>query len=127
MEEYIKAWFLLKVFSKEFGLQVRQTASSSISASDMIWQAFSPRRSIRFFKYNEECGGQRSVRRSCERHLLDNVDKFESDKRRYRGDRTGDLLNYVTISTLHGYPPQEIEKIAMYLITVKGFPTFYQM
>ena len=29
----------------------------------------------------------------------------------------------MTISTLHGCPPQEIERIAMYLITEKGFHT----
>ena len=37
---------------------------------------------------------------------------------------SGDICNSVTISTLHGCPPQEIEKIAMYLITEKGFHTF---
>ena len=46
MEEYIKAWFLLKAIFQGVRTSVRQTASSSISASDMIWQAFSPRRSI---------------------------------------------------------------------------------
>ena len=37
---------------------------------------------------------------------------------------SGDICNSVTISTLHGCPPQEIERIAMYLITEKGFHTF---
>ncbi len=35
-----------------------------------------------------------------------------------------EICNSVTISTLHGCPPQEIEKIAMHLITEKGFHTF---
>ena len=30
----------------------------------------------------------------------------------------------MTLSTLHGCPPQEIERIAMYLLTEKGFHTF---
>ena len=35
-----------------------------------------------------------------------------------------EICNSVTLSTLHGCPPQEIERIAMYLLTEKGFHTF---
>ena len=35
-----------------------------------------------------------------------------------------EICNSVTLSTLHGCPPQEIARIALYLLTAKGFHTF---
>ena len=35
-----------------------------------------------------------------------------------------DICNSVTLSTLHGCPPQEIERIATYLLTEKKLNTF---
>ena len=64
------------------------------------------------------------VFRSCRQYLLDNVDKFEKVTKEDIEAIEPEICNSVTISTLHGCPPQEIEKIAMYLITVKGFHTF---
>ena len=62
--------------------------------------------------------------KSCKAYLLEHVDLFEKVTREDIEAISGDICNSVTISTLHGCPPQEIERIAMYLITEKGFHTF---
>ena len=60
----------------------------------------------------------------CKAYLLEHVDLFEKVTAEDIESISGDICNSVTISTLHGCPPEEIEKIAMYLITEKGFHTF---
>ena len=62
--------------------------------------------------------------RSCRAYLLEHADLFEHVTKEDIEGISGDICNSVTISTLHGCPPQEIERIAMYLITEKGFHTF---
>ena len=62
--------------------------------------------------------------RSCRDYLLARTDLFEKVTKEDIESISGEICNSVTISTLHGCPPQEIEKIAMYLITEKGFHTF---
>ena len=55
--------------------------------------------------------------RSCRDYLLAHADLFEKVTKEDIESISGDICNSVTISTLHGCPPEEIEKIAMYLIT----------
>ena len=63
--------------------------------------------------------------RSCKEYLLAHAALFENVTKEDIESISGDICNSVTISTLHGCPPQEIERIAMYLITEKGIPHIY--
>ena len=122
MEEYIKAWFLLKVFSKEFGLGAADGFQFNISVGYDLAGIQSEK--IDTFLNTMKNAADSEVFRSCRQYLLDNVDKFEKVTKEDIEAIEPEICNSVTISTLHGCPPQEIEKIAMYLITVKGFHTF---
>ncbi len=122
MEEYIKAWFLLKVFSKEFGLGSPDGFQFNISVGYDLAGIKSEK--IDNFLNTMKEAKDSEVFKSCKQYLLDNVDKFEKVTKEDIEAINSDICNSVTISTLHGCPPQEIERIAMHLITEKGFNTF---
>ncbi|MDO5147178.1 MAG: putative selenate reductase subunit YgfK [Eubacteriales bacterium] len=122
MEEYIKAWFLLKVISKEFGLGDMDGFQFNISVGYDLAGIKSEK--IDTFLNTMQKADDSEIFRSCKEYLLANVDLFEKVTKEDIENISGEICNSATISTLHGCPPQEIEKIAMYLITEKGFHTF---
>ena len=89
MDEYIKAWKVLKVISEKYGLG-----------------------SPDGFVFNMSVGYNLDGIRS------EKIDAF------IEGLRAAGVSDSVTISTLHGCPPDEIERIADYLIGEKGLNTF---
>lgn len=122
MEEYIKAWLLLKVMAKEFDLGSMDGFQFNISVGYDLEGIKSEK--IDNFLNTMKDAKDSEVFKSCRQYLLDHVDKFEKVTKEDIENIQSDICNSVTISTLHGCPPQEIEKIAMYLITEKGFHTF---
>ena len=122
MEEYIKAWFLLKVFSKEFGLGSPDGFQFNISVGYDLAGIKSEK--IDKFLNTMKNAANSEVFQNCKQYLLDHVDLFEKVTKEDIEAIQPDICNSVTISTLHGCPPQEIEKIAMYLLTEKGYHTF---
>lgn len=122
MEEYIKAWFLCKVIAKEFGLGSMDGFQFNISVGYDLAGIQSEK--IDNFLNTMKHAQNSEVFKSCMAYLLDHADMFENVTKEDIENISGDICNSVTISTLHGCPPQEIERIAMYLITEKGFHTF---
>ena len=122
MDEYIKAWFLLKVMAKEYGLGSMDGFQFNISVGYDLEGIKSQK--IDHFLNTMKNAEDSGVFRSCRQYLLDHADRFEKVTKEDIEAIQPDICNSVTISTLHGCPPQEIEKIAMYLITEKGFHTF---
>ncbi|MGI6109043.1 MAG: putative selenate reductase subunit YgfK, partial [Eubacteriaceae bacterium] len=55
---------------------------------------------------------------------LDHLDQFENIDEAYVKGISPKASESITLSTLHGCPPQEIERIASYLINEKGLNTF---
>ena len=122
MEEYIKAWFLCKVMAKEFGLGSMDGFQFNISVGYDLKGIQSEK--IDTFLNTMKHAQDSDIFRSCRDYLLAHADLFEKVTKEDIESISGDICNSVTISTLHGCPPEEIEKIAMYLITEKGFHTF---
>ena len=122
MEEYIKAWFLCKVMAKEFGLGSMDGFQFNISVGYDLEGIRSEK--IDNFLNTMKHAQDSDIFRSCKAYLLEHADRFENVTEEDIEGISGDICNSVTISTLHGCPPQEIERIAMYLITEKGFHTF---
>lgn len=122
MEEYIKAWFLCKIIAKEFGLGAMDGFQFNISVGYDLAGIKSPK--IDNFLNTMQHAKDSKIFNSCRTYLLEHAGLFEKVPRRDIEEISGDICNSVTISTLHGCPPQEIERIAMYLITEKGFHTF---
>lgn len=122
MEEYIKAWFLCKVMAKEFGLGSMDGFQFNISVGYDLAGIRSEK--IDNFLNTMKQAQDSDIFKSCKSYLLEHTDLFENVTAEDIESISGEICNSVTISTLHGCPPQEIERIAMYLITEKGFHTF---
>ena len=122
MEEYIKAWFLCKVIAKEFDLGSMDGFQFNISVGYDL-AGIKSEKIDNFLNTMQHAQGS-DIFKSCREYLLAHADLFEKVTKEDIESISGDICNSVTISTLHGCPPQEIERIAMYLITEKGFHTF---
>ena len=122
MGEYIKAWFILHVIAKEFGLGAQDGFQFNISVGyDLA--------GIKGDKVNTFIDGMMEAKdtvifQECRKWLLDNADKFQNFTREDIDAIPSNVCNSATISTLHGCPPQEIESIANYLLTEKHLNTF---
>ena len=122
MGEYIKAWFILHVIAKEFGLGAQDGFQFNISVGyDLA--------GIKGDKVNTFIDGMMEAKdtvifQECRKWLLDNADKFQNFTREDIKAIPSNVCNSATISTLHGCPPQEIESIANYLLTEKHLNTF---
>ena len=121
-DEYVKAWFLLKVMAKEWGLGDPDAFQFNISVGYDLAGIQTPKVD-RFINEMMHAGETESFQ-SCRTWLLENLDRFEHLKREDVEAIREDIVNSVTVSTLHGCPPEEIEAIASYLITEKGLHTF---
>lgn len=122
MEEYIKAWFLLHVLAKELSFGNTDGFQFNISVGYDLAGIQSPK--IDTFLETMKEAKENAVFQSCKQYLLDHAGLFEQVTEADIEQIPSDICNCVTISTLHGCPPQEIEKIARYLIQEKGFHTF---
>lgn len=122
MEEYIKAWFLLKVMAKEFELGSPDGFQFNISVGYDL-EGIKSEKIDNFLNVMKNAEDSEVFRR-CKAVLLERVDQFEKVTKEDIEAIQPEICNSVTISTLHGCPPQEIERIAMHLITEKGFHTF---
>ena len=122
MGEYIKAWFILHVIAKEFGLGAQDGFQFNISVGyDLA--------GIKGEKVNTFIDGMMEAKdtvifQECRKWLWDNADKFHNFTREDIEAIPSNVCNSATISTLHGCPPQEIESIANYLLTEKHLNTF---
>ena len=122
MEEYIKAWFLLKVIAKEFGLGDMNGFQFNVSVGYDLAGIQSPK--VDTFLNSMKHAEDTEVFKHCKAYLLEHADWFEHVTTEDIEQIPPEICNSVTLSTLHGCPPQEIERIAMYLLTEKGFHTF---
>lgn len=122
MEEYIKAWFLLKVIAKEFGLGDMNGFQFNVSVGYDLAGIQSPK--VDTFLNSMKHAEDTEIFKNCKAYLLEHADWFEHVTTEDIEQIPPGICNSVTLSTLHGCPPQEIERIAMYLLTEKGFHTF---
>ena len=67
---------------------------------------------------------QHLIFNECRQWLLDNLDRFDNLTKEDVESISPEICNCATLSTLHGCPPQEIERIASYLLTEKKVHTF---
>ena len=122
MEEYIKAWFLLKVIAKEFGLGDMNGFQFNVSVGYDLAGIQSPK--VDTFLNSMKHAEDTEIFKHCKAYLLEHADWFEHVTTEDIEQIPPEICNSVTLSTLHGCPPQEIERIAMHLLTEKGFHTF---
>ena len=118
MDEYIKAWCALKVISKVYGLGDPDGFVFNMSVGYDL-------EGIMGEKVDTYLRGMMDARTTAVWgeciSVLKELFPEESD---YIDTISPRVSRSVTVSTLHGCPPDEIERIASYLITEKGLHTF---
>lgn len=122
LEEYIKAWFILHVMAKEFGLGDPDGFQFNISVGYDLAGIKEPK--IDGFINSMMEAKDTPVFNACRQWLLDHVGLFEKVTREDIEAIPSDICNSATISTLHGCPPNEIESIANHLFKEKHLNTF---
>ena len=118
MDEYIKAWCALKVLSKVYDLGDPDGFVFNMSVGYDL-------EGIKGEKVNTYIDGMMDARRTaifgeC-KAVLKELFPAESD---FIDAISPRVSGSVTVSTLHGCPPDEIERIASYLISEKHLHTF---
>lgn len=121
-DEYIKAWFLLAFMAKEYGLGSMTGFQFNISVGYDLAGIQSEK--IDTFIENMKDASETPVFKECKEVLLKYAGQFKNVTRADIESISPLICNSVTISTLHGCPPQEIERIAHYLLTEKHMHTF---
>ena len=121
-EEYIKAWVLLHVLAKEFELGAMDGFQFNMSVGYDLEGIKSPK--VNTFIDSMKDAKDTEEFKACKQYLLDHADLFNNLTKEDIENIPSRICNSVTLSTLHGCPPQEIQRIATYLIEEKGLNTF---
>ncbi|MDR1863088.1 MAG: putative selenate reductase subunit YgfK [Treponema sp.] len=121
-EEYIKGWFLCHVFGKEFGLEDGGACMFNMSVGYSL-------EGIRSEKIDTYIEGMKNAQntaawKNCYQYLANHINSFERFSQKDLDAVSTAVSPGITLSTLHGCPREEIEKIAAYLIGEKGLHTY---
>lgn len=119
-EEYIKAWFLCHIFGNEFGIADNSGGGSGGLIFNMsVGYSLDGIKSPKIDSYIEGMKNARgtAIWKQCYDYIAANID-FDLDA------ISPCVSNSITLSTLHGCPREEIEKIAAYLISEKKMHTY---
>lgn len=121
-DEYVKAYFLIQVFAKEFGLADKKDFAYNMSCGYDLEGIKSEKidRYIEGLKNAENT----KVFKDCVEYLKENIDLFENFTLEDLENISPKICNSITLSTLHGCPAHEIEAISEYLLTEKKLNTF---
>ena len=122
LEEYVKAWFMLKLFTREFGWGDPNGFIFNMSVGYDFAGITSPK--IDAFIEGLKDAGKTAIWKECTEWTRANLDRFQNIDEDYLASINPHVCTSITLSTLHGCPPQEIERIAGYLIGVKHLNTF---
>lgn len=121
-DEYVKAWFACQVMAVEFGLGSKDGFQFNMSVGYDL--AGIQTEKIDKFIEGMKDASQTPVFKECGQWLLENLDRFSRLTREDVEGISPNICNSITLSTLHGCPPDEIERIASYLLTEKKTNTF---
>ncbi|CAB1255099.1 putative selenate reductase subunit YgfK [Clostridium sp. MT-14] len=123
--EYIKAWFLLHVLMKELDLSEKRDFMFNMSVGYDLKGIKSP-------KIDAYIEGMRNavnteIWKECKQVLSLNMNLFKKFSEKDLDNIDSTICSSITLSTLHGCPPEEIEKISNYLLEEKHLNTFIKM
>ncbi|MGI6117435.1 MAG: putative selenate reductase subunit YgfK [Bilifractor sp.] len=123
-EEYVKAWFLCRILAKEYGLGDPDAFVFNMSVGyDLA--------GIQTKKVDDFIEGMKNAADTdVYKDAMEVSLKYVKEGRLKKADESfvrsipARISNSITESTLHGCPPDEIERIASYLITEKKLNTY---
>lgn len=120
--EYVKAWFAIKLISKEFNLGSTDGFMFNMSVGYDL--AGIKTKKIDDFIENLKEAKDTSIFKECQEYALSHLDLFQNLTEKDVEEISSKICDSITLSTLHGCPPEEIERIASYLIKEKHLNTF---
>lgn len=121
-EEYIKAWFLLHIVALEYGIGNPDGFQFNMSVGYDL-EGIKTKKIDDFIETLKDASHD-NVFQDCIAWLKNHMDKFSHVTAADVDKIPAHICNSVTVSTMHGCPPDEIERIAMYLMNEKGLNTF---
>ena len=117
-DEYIKAWCALKVLSKVYGFGDPDGFVFNMSVGYDL-------DGIKGEKVNSYIDNMMHAENTPQfKECLEVLTELFPEEKEFIANISPRVSRSVTVSTLHGCPPQEIERIASYLLTEKGLHTF---
>ena len=121
-DEYVKGWFACKLLAKELGLGDPDGFVFNMSVGYDL-KGIQSEKIDKYIEGMKDASGS-AVWQECMDWALNNLDKFQNVDADYMKGISPKVSNSITESTLHGCPPDEIERIATYLITEKNLNTY---
>jgi len=123
--EYVKGWFALHIAAREFGISETPDFLFNMSVGYDYDGITSPK--IDGFINNMSDAKDSRIFKECRKFLLASLDLFENIDAAYVKSIESGISASITLSTLHGCPPEEIERIARHFISVKKLHTFIKL
>lgn len=117
-DEYVKAWCILKVISKAYDLGDSDSFVFNMSVGYDL-DGIKAQKIDNFIEGLKDCSDS-AIFTECKSALKEYFPQYSD----YIDTISPQVCSSVTLSTLHGCPPDEIERIATYLIKEKGLNTF---
>lgn len=121
-DEYVKAYILLHVLAKEFGISNKKDFAFNMSVGYDL-------EGIKTKKIDDYIEGMKDasntdIWKESIKFLSENLDMFEHFTKEDLDSMSPAVASGITLSTLHGCPPDEIERITKYLLDEKKVHTF---
>ncbi|MCL2562958.1 MAG: putative selenate reductase subunit YgfK, partial [Oscillospiraceae bacterium] len=121
-DEYLKGWFACHVLQAELGFSAERDFVFNMSVGYDLAGIQSPK--IDGYIEGLKDASQTPIWAECMGWLEANIDSFEKLTKADLAKISPKVCTSICLSTLHGCPPEEIERIARYLIGEKGLTTF---
>lgn len=121
-DEYVKGWFACKVLAKEYELGNPDGFVFNMSVGYNLEGIQSEK--IDTFIEGLKNAENSKIFKECKEYLLNNLDKFDHVDKDFVESISPNICTSATLSTLHGCPPLEIERIATHLLTEKKINTY---
>ena len=122
LDEYVKAWFALKLISAAFGLGARDGFVFNMSVGYDL-AGIRTEKLDRFIEGLKDAS-QTPMWQACAAWAKAHLSDFEGLTAAEVDAFSPQVCRSITLSTLHGCPPEEIERIAAYLLKDKHLHTF---
>ncbi|MBO6119898.1 MAG: FAD-dependent oxidoreductase [Lachnospiraceae bacterium] len=122
IQEYIKAWVMLHFISKEYGLGASDGFVFNMSVGYKL-QDIKKKDTDMFIECMKDAS-KHKVFDECKEYLRTHISEYKNFTLMDIDAIPSRVCDSVTMSTLHGCPSDEIERIAMYLMEEKGLNTF---
>lgn len=120
--EYLKAWFALHVLQKELELSAEPDFAFNMSVGYDLEGIKSPK--IDTYIEDMKDASEHPLFKECKAWLRAHISEFAHFRKADIEAIPSRISGSITLSTLHGCPPAEIERIARYLLSEKKLNTF---